>query len=368
MSMIIGTVKEIKIGENRIALSPKGVKALVDAGHTVLVESKAGVNSSFSDDEYKKSGGKIVKSAKEIFRKSDMIVKVKEPQKTEYKFLREGQILFTFLHLAPERELTKILLKKKVTGIAYETIELPDGSLPLLTPMSEVAGRVAVQVGAHYLEKTQGGSGKLLSGATGVEPANVVILGSGVVGTNAAKIAFGLGAKVIVIGRNPSQLKNIENMYPGIITLESNSVNIEKSVEDADLLIGAVAITGARAPKLVTRKMVRKMKPGSVIVDVSIDQGGCIETSRLTTLKKPTYVEEGIIHYCVTNMPSLVSYTSTLALTNTTLPYVLKIANKGLVVLKSDNVLAKGVNTFDGKLTQEKVAEALKMKYSPLVI
>ncbi len=368
MRMIAGTVKEIKIGENRVGLTPHGAKALVDAGHEVLVELDAGKNSGFQDVEYERAGAKILKTAKDVYGKAGMVVKVKEPQKSEFGLLRENQILFTYLHLAAEREVTEMLLERKVTAIAYETVELGDGTLPLLTPMSEVAGCMAAQIGAHYLEKTYGGFGKLLGGVTGVEPSKVVVLGSGIVGMNAAKIAFGMGADVTIIGRNEKQLKNIERVWNGKVkTLVSNPLNIEKSVAEADLLVGAVYLTGAKAPKLVTRAMVKRMKPGSVIVDVAIDQGGCIETSRPTSHQNPTYVEENVIHYCVTNMPGAVPHTSTFALTNATLPYALKIAN-GFEKAIGDEALRKGVNTYKGRLTNKDVAGALGLKYEPFAL
>lgn len=363
--MIVGTVKEIKTGENRIGLTPHGVNQLVIDGHKVLVERNAGINSGFSDEEYKNAGAIIVDSAKEVWDKCDMIVKVKEPLESEFDFLREGLLLFTYLHLAAEERLTKELLARKVTAVAYETVELDDGSLPLLTPMSEVAGKMAVQVGAHYLERTQSGSGKLLGGVPSVSPAKVTVLGTGVVGMSAARIASAMGADVIVIGRNLNQLRYIDDLYHGKIkTLMSNPLNIGKTVTESDLVVGGVAITGAKAPKLVTREMVQKMKKGSVIVDVSIDQGGCIETARVTSHQNPIYVDEGVIHYCVSNMPGAVPHTSTLALTNATLLYVLKIANSGFEnVIKSDKVLLRGVNTYKGKLTNKGVAEAFGMNY-----
>ncbi len=366
--MIIGTVKEIKIGENRVGLTPQGVNALVMDNHTVLVEKGAGINSGFTDNDYTEQGAKITGSANDVYAKSDIIVKVKEPQESEFPMLKEGKVLFTYLHLAAEPEVTKTLLEKKVTGIAYETIELPDGTLPLLAPMSEVAGRMAVQVGAHYLERTYGGSGKLLSGVAGVPPANVTVIGTGVVGVNAAKIAAGLGANTTIVGRNPAQLRYIDDAFGGRIkTLFSNPYNIEKIVADSDLVVGAVLITGASAPKLVTRKTVSRMRPGSVIVDVAIDQGGCIETSRPTTHQNPVYVEEGVIHYCVTNMPGAVPNTSTFALTNATLPYLLKIAKLGVEeAAKSDNAICKGINTYKGMLTEKSVADALKIGYKEL--
>lgn len=366
--MIIGAVKEMKTGENRVGLTPAGVGVLVKNGHTVFVETNAGKNSGFSDEGYAKQGAKIVAIAAEVWNKVEMVVKVKEPLQQEFEQLREGLILFTYLHLAAEPEVTKQLLQRKVTGVAYETVELEDGSLPLLTPMSEVAGRMALQVGMHYLERTYGGSGKLLAGVPGVMAATVTIIGSGVVGVNAAKMAHGLGAKTIIIGRNLNELRMIDDVFGGqVVTLASNPHNIEQAVVQSDLVIGGVAITGAAAPKLVTREMIRKMEPGSVLVDVSIDQGGSFETSRPTSHKDPVYVEEGVIHYCVTNMPGAVPNTSTHALTNATLPYVLKIANTGLLAAaKRDDALAKGINTYQGKLTNEAAAEALKMKYEPL--
>lgn len=366
--MLIGTVKEIKTGENRVGLTPAGVGVLVKNGHTVLVEANAGKNSGFSDEEYAKQGAQIVATAAEVWSKAEMVVKVKEPVQPEFEHLRRDLILFTYLHLAAEEKVTKVLLEKGVAGVAYETVEIEDGSLPLLTPMSEVAGRMAVQIGMHYLERTNGGSGKLLAGVPGVMPATVAIIGSGVVGLNAAKMAHGLCARTIIIGRNLNELKMADYAFHGqVTTLASNQHNIEQAVVQSDLVVGGVAITGAAAPKLVTREMIRKMRPGSVLVDVSIDQGGCFETSRPTSHKDPVYVEEGVIHYCVTNMPGAVPNTSTHALTNATLPYALKIANMGLVVAaKKDQALAKGINTYQGKLTNEAVAEALKLKYEPL--
>lgn len=364
--MLVGTLKEIKIGENRVGLTPQGVNALVNAGHEVLVESGAGKNSGFDDEDYVEQGAAIV-SAKDVWSRCGMIVKVKEPLHQEFAFLRENLILFTYFHLAAEEELTKELLSKKVTSVAYETIELDDSSLPLLAPMSEVAGRLSIQIGAHYLERTYGGSGRLLAGVPGVPPANVVVIGSGVAGLNAAKMAFGTGANVTVIGRNISQLRHIDDIFGGIRTLMSNPHNIAGAVKGADLLVGTVAITGYKVPKLVTREMVRTMKPGSVIVDISIDQGGSIETSRPTTHENPVYVEEGVIHYCVANMPGAVPNTSTLALTNATLPYALKIAG-GLESALKDKALLKGVNTYKGKLTHKGVAEAFGMKFEELVL
>lgn len=362
--MIVGTVKEIKTGENRVGLTPQGVRVLVAAGHTVLVENDAGRNSGFSNLEYREQGA-VLTSAAEVWQKSDMVVKVKEPVPAEYGLLRNN-ILFTYLHLAAEEQLTRVLLERSVTGIAYETVELDSGELPLLTPMSEVAGRMAVQVGAHYLEKTHGGSGLLLAGVPGVEPANVTVLGSGIVSLNAAKMALGMGANVTMVARNLPQLRCIDDVYHGTIrTLMSNSYNIEKLIPETDLLVSGVLITGAAAPKLVTRSMVKKMKPGSVIVDVAIDQGGSVETARPTTHHEPVYVEEGVIHYCVTNMPGAVPHTSTLALTNATLPYVLRLAD-GFGAAMKDKPLARGVNTCKGMVTHKGVADAFGMDCVPL--
>ncbi|MBI4019180.1 MAG: alanine dehydrogenase [Candidatus Aenigmarchaeota archaeon] len=366
--MIVGTVKEIKIGENRVGLTPIGANALVKDGHTVLIEHGAGINSGFADDEYEKQGAKIIGTAKEVWDKSETVVKVKEPQKSEFPMMKEGQVLYTYLHLAAELEVTKALLERKVTSIAYETVELADGTLPLLAPMSEVAGRMAVQVGMHYLEKTHGGSGRLLSGVPGVLPGKVVVLGTGIVGINAAKIAMGAGARVTIIGRNAAQLRYIDDVFGGKIrTLFSNPYNIERAVEKADLLVGGVLITGLKAPKLVTREMVGKMKMGSVIVDVAIDQGGCMETSRPTSHANPVYVEEGVIHYCVTNMPGAVPHTSTLALTSTTLPYLLKLAKHGTEsAARNDEALFKGINTHKGRLTNKEVADSLGIEYQKM--
>lgn len=365
--MIIGLVKEIKIGENRVGLTPKGVNALVKAGHSVLVETKSGKNSGFSDSDYIKEGAKIV-SKKDIFDKCDLIVKIKEPLEEEFNLLRENQIIFTYLHLAAAERLTRELLDRKVIAIAYETVET-DGKLPLLRPMSEIAGRMAIQVGMHYLERTHGGSGKLLSEIPGVSSAKVAVLGGGTAGMNAAKVAHAIGAIVTILEENPSRLDFLRKILSGANITISDDRDIEKAVAESDLVIGTVAIPGAKAPKIVSREMIKKMRPGSVIVDVSIDQGGCFETSRPTSHKNPIYVEEGVIHYCVTNMPGAVPHTSTLALTNATLPYILAIANKGLKeAIKSDPSLAKGVNCFKGKLTNKAVANALGLKYEPLAI
>lgn len=366
--MVVGTVTEIKIGENRVGLTPFGVNALVKAGHEVLIEKAAGENSGFTDREYKKAGAKIISRISDVYKKSDMIIKVKEPQKSEFSNYRSGLILYTYLHLAAEPEVTRMLLAKKVTSVAYETVELSNGSLPLLTPMSEVAGRMAVHIGGWFLHKPHGGAGRLLGGVPGVAPGHVVILGTGVVGTNAAKMAVGLGARVTIFGRNLYRLRYLDDVFgPRLQTQVSHPLAIEQALVTADLVVGGVLITGAKAPKLVTTAMVKKMKKGAVIVDVSIDQGGCIETSRPTSHAEPVYEKYGVVHYCVTNMPGAVPYTSTLALTNATIKYALDIANKGVKKAASeDEALAKGINTIDGKLTFKAVADTFKLKYTPL--
>lgn len=365
--MIIGGVGEIKIGENRVGITPYGVNSLVAAHHNVLIEKDAGVNSGFSNEEYKKAGATIVSSVKDVYQKADMIVKVKEPQESEFAYYRRGMILFTYLHLAGEEDATKMLLDKKVTGIAYETVELSDGSLPLLAPMSEVAGRMAVHVGSWFLQKPNGGMGKLLAGVPGVVPGNVVIFGTGVVGTNAAKMAVGLGSRVVIFGRNIPRLQYLDDIFGGrVVTSVSNPIAIQEEVYAADLIISGVLVTGAKAPKLITRKMLSKMKKGAVLVDVAIDQGGSFETSRPTSHKDPIYVVDGIIHYCVTNMPGAVPYTSTLALTNATIKYVIDLANKGVKKAVKDPALAKGVNTINGKCTYKAVAETFSLPYTPL--
>jgi len=366
--MIIGVPREIKNHEARVSLVPAGVKALVDSGHKVIVETSAGEGSGISDKEYLRAGAVIRRSATNIYAEAEMIIKVKEPLPQEYDLLGEGQILYTFLHLAPALELTKALLRQKVIGIAYETVQLEDGSLPLLTPMSEIAGRLSIQVGAYYLQKENGGSGVLLGGVPGVSAGNVTIIGGGTVGTNAAKIALGMGANVTILDINLDRLRYLDDILDGrAITLASNIDNIEVSVADADLVIGAILIPGARAPHLVTRDMIGKMRKGSVIVDVAIDQGGCIETSVPTTFEKPTFTVDGVIHCCVANMPAAVSRTSTFALTNVTLPYVLKLADLGYEkALRTDDSLRKGLNVFKGKLVYEPVAESLGLQYTSL--
>ena len=366
--MKIGTVKEIKIGENRVGLTPYGVDLFVKNGHTVFVEKSAGVGSGFNDTDYRQAGATVLPSAKDVYAKADMIVKVKEPQKSEFPYFRAGLILYTYLHLAAEPEVTAMLLAKKVTGVAYETIELPDLSLPLLTPMSEVAGRMAVHVGAWFLHKPHGGVGRLIGGVPGVDPANVVILGTGVVGTNAAKMASGMGANVTMFGRNLERLRYLDDIFHGYVhTAVSHPMAVEEALIHADIVVGGVLVVGAKAPKLITKKLVKKMKEGAVIVDVSIDQGGTSETSRPTSHADPVYTVDGVVHYCVTNMPGAVPHTSTRALTNATIKYGLDIANKGLIpAVHDDPALFKGINTYKGKCTYQAVADDLKLSYTPL--
>lgn len=366
--MLIGIPKEIKNNESRVAITPAGVIALTLAGHQVVVEKSAGEGSGISDQEYSNAGAQILDSAVDVWN-TDMVIKVKEPIAAEYGYFKRGQILFTYLHLANEPELTKALMEKEVVGIAYETIQLDNGSLPLLIPMSEVAGRMAIQIGAQFLEKPYGGKGVLLGGVPGVPPANVTILGGGIVGTNAAKMAVGLGADVTIVERNVERCREIDDLFNGRVkTLMSNPYNIAASVAQADLLVGAVLIPGARAPHLVTEKMVKAMTPGSVIVDVAIDQGGNIATiDRVTTHSNPTYVKHGVVHYSVANMPGAVARTSTYALTNVTLGYALDIANKGYFkAIQENRSLRKGINVINGKLTYKAVAEALNIMYAPL--
>jgi len=365
--MIVGVPKEIKNNENRVAITPAGVEAMNKAGHTVLIEHNAGMGSGISNESYQSAGAKILSSAKEVFSKADMIMKVKEPLPQEYDLFRFGQILFTYLHLAPEPELTKALLAKQVTGIAYETIEV-GRSLPLLVPMSEVAGRMSVQIGAQFLEKPCGGKGILLGGVPGVESAQVVIVGGGIVGTNAAKMALGLGARVTILDKSIERLQYLDDIFQGrVTTVMSNSYNIGNWVEKADLLIGAVLVPGAKAPKLVSEEMVQSMSDGSVIVDVAIDQGGSVETiDRITTHSEPTYVKHGVVHYAVANMPGAVARTSTFALANATLEYALQIANKGWKIAVQENQsLAQGLNVVGGKVTYKAVADSLGMRYIP---
>ena len=366
--MIVGIIKEIKNNESRVAITPAGVEVLTKADHNVIIEDQAGKGSGISNESYIAAGAKILSSPAEVFEIADMIMKVKEPQPQEYDFFREGQILFTYLHLAAEPELTQALLTKKVVGIAYETIQLENGTLPLLTPMSEVAGRMSVQIGARFLEGPEGGKGILLGGVPGVPPAEVVIIGGGIVGTNAAKMALGMGAHVTILDRNTERLRYLDDIFANrVSTIMSNPYNVAQAVKKADLLIGAVLIPGARAPRLVLEEMVKSMEPGSVIVDVAIDQGGSIATiDRVTTHQDPVYERFGVIHYSVANMPGAAARTSTYALTNATLPYALELANKGLDALKDNVALSLGVNVLEGKVTYAAVAEALNLEYTPL--
>lgn len=361
--MIIGIPKEIKTDEHRIALPPSGVGELVRHGHTVYVESGAGAGSAFSDDEYVAAGAKMVFTAEEAWQRADMVVKVKEPQADEYRFLRPDLILFTYLHLAAAEELTHEMLRSGVTGLAYETVTDSDGKLPLLEPMSEVAGRMAVQVAAHYLEKKQGGRGMLMGGVPGVEPAHVVVLGGGTVGTNAAKMALGMGAYVTLLDISLERLRYLDDVLHGrITTLYSSSVNIAKAIKSADAVIGAVLIAGAKAPRLIQREQLRSMPEGSVIVDVAVDQGGCVETTRPTTHSDPTYIIDGVVHYGVANMPGAVPRTSSLALSNATLRYILKVADMGLhEAMRSDPGLAKGLNVHEGHVIHPAVAQTFNL-------
>lgn len=363
--MNIGVPKEIKNNEKRVAITPSGVHALVGAGHTVYIETGAGLGSDFTDEAYKDAGAKISANAKEVWQQ-EMVMKVKEPLKEEYGYFREGLVLFTYLHLAAEPELTKALIENKVVGIAYETVQLPDRSLPLLTPMSEVAGRMATQIGAQFLEQPHGGRGVLLSGIPGVKRGKVTIIGGGVVGTNAAKIAIGLGADVTIIDLSPERLRQLDDQFGSSLqTVMSNPLNIMEEVKESDLVIGAVLIPGAKAPKLISEDMVKAMPEGSVIVDVAIDQGGIVATSdRITTHDNPTFTKHGVLHYAVANIPGAVPRTATIGLTNVTVPYALQIANKGYEKACKDNpALFKGINTLDGYVTYESVAEAHGLDY-----
>jgi alanine dehydrogenase len=358
--VVIGVPKEIKDHETRVGCVPSMVTALREHGHEVLVETQAGVGSSIPDEEYEEAGAIILDKAADVWSKSDLIVKVKEPQPTEFSCFRPGLILFTYLHLAPLPELTEALLKWRVNSVAYETIREPDNSLPLLTPMSEVAGRMAVQVGAQYLERPNGGRGILLGGIPGVASANVVVLGGGIVGHNSAKIACGLGANVTIIDRNLNRLRELDDIYSNSIrTLASNLYTVREAVHQADLVIGAVLIPGASAPKLVRREMISRMKRGAVIVDVAIDQGGCVETAHATTHTDPVYYVDDVLHYCVSNMPAAVPHTSTFGLTNATVPYLLTLADKGLEqACEESNAIKEGVNTYQGEITYAAVAES----------
>ena len=364
--MRIGIPKEIKSDEYRVGIMPVGVDTLTRAGHEVWLEAGAGMGSGFPDEDYTAAGAKLVPSAAEIFKSCDMVMKVKEPQPAEISQFRPGQIIFTYFHFAASHDLTNACIKSKITAIAYETIKDKRGQLPLLTPMSEVAGKMSIQEGAKYLEKPMSGRGILLGGVPGVPPAHVVVLGGGIVGTNAAKVAAGLGANVVLMDINVDRLRYLDDVMPAnVTTLYSDAYNIRENLRLADLVIGAVLIPGAKAPRLVTREQLKTMKNGAVIIDVAIDQGGCLETSRPTTHKEPTYIVEGVVHYCVTNMPGAVGRTSTIALCNATLPYAMKIANLGYAkAAAADPGLAEGLNVVDGKVTSAAVAESLGMEYA----
>ncbi len=366
--MKVGILKEIKVAENRISMTPSGVEIMTQNGHEILVEKNAGKGSGFEDEAFIAAGASIAATAEQVFKESDMVMHVKEPLPAEYDLIRENQIVFTYLHLAAAKELTGALLKSKSVCIAYETIEKNDCSLPLLTPMSEVAGRMAIQQGAKYLEMAQGGNGILLGGVPGVEPGTVVVIGGGVVGTNAAKMACGLGAKVYLLDMNLDRLRYLSDIMPAnCIVMMSSPATIRKLIKEADVVVGAVLIAGAKAPKLVSKADLKTMKKGSVLVDVAIDQGGCFETSKATTHSEPVYIIDGVIHYCVANMPGAVAKTSTLALTNATLPYAVAIANKGWKkAMQEDPALKKGLNIDKGKLVYEPVAQATGYEYSPI--
>ncbi len=365
--MIIGVPKEIKDNEYRVAATPGGVELLASTGHKVLVETRAGDGSGFTDEEYVRAGAILVKH-EDAYREADMVLKVKEPQPSEYGLLREGMLLFTYLHLAAEPELTREMLERKVIGIGYETVESPDRSLPLLIPMSEVAGRMSIQVAAHYLEESHGGRGKLLGGVPGVRPSDVVIVGAGTVGTNAAKIALGMAAHVTLIDRDLPRLRYLDEVLHGnLTTLASNPRNIAGAVSTADVVVGSVLIAGTKAPKLVTREMISTMKPGSVVIDVAVDQGGCIETSHVTSHSNPTYLVNGVVHYAVPNMPGAVPRTSTYGLSNATLPYAARLAKLGFAeAVRQMPDLAKGVNSYRGKVTYQGVADAFGHECVPL--
>jgi len=367
--MVIGIPKEIKDHEYRVSLTPDGTAVLCQQGHEVWVEASAGVGSGFSDHEYREAGAIITSSKAELFGKAELILKVKEPLLSECALFRPGHLLFTYLHLAAVPDVTNALLSQKVTALAYETTEASDGSLPMLKPMSEIAGRMSIQIGAHYLEKAQGGRGVLLGGVPGVEPGRVVVLGAGVVGASAVRMAVGLGAQVTVINLDIERLRSLDDQYHGrIVTCAASSAGIEEAVCSADLVIGAVLVPGAKAPKLVSRAMVSRMRPGSVIVDVSVDQGGCVETTRPTTHSDPVYVVDGVLHYCVANMPGIVPRTSTYALTNATMPYLIRLTSEELErVIRSDPGFAKGVNLKEGKVTHAGVAKSHGLPFTPLL-
>ena len=366
--MIVGILKEIKVGEKRVSMTPGGVITMTQNGHEVLIEKNAGAGAGYLDADYEDAGATIIDTPGEIFKKSDMVMHVKEPQPSEYDLIKEDQIVFTYLHLAADEQQTKALIKSKSVDIAYETIEKDNGSLPLLLPMSEVAGRMATQEAAKYLEMPQGGMGVLLGGVTGVEPATVVVIGGGVVGINAAKMACGLGAKVYILDMNLERLAYLDDVMPAnCFPVMSNAAVLRELVLKADVVIGAVLVAGAKAPKLLTKEMLKEMKKGSVIVDVAIDQGGCFETSKATTHDNPCYEVDGVIHYCVANMPGAVAKTSTLALTNATLPYAVEIANKGWKKAMQENKeIKRGANVIKGKVTYKAVAQAFDLDYSPV--
>ncbi len=366
--MIVGILKEIKVAEKRVSMTPGGVITMVQNGHKVLVEKNAGVGAGYQDSDYVDAGATIVDTPAEIYKQSDMVMHVKEPQPSEYDMIREDQIVFTYLHLAADEQQTRALIDSKSVAIAYETIEKDNGSLPLLLPMSEVAGRMATQEAAKYLEMPQGGMGVLLGGVTGVEPATVVVIGGGIVGLNAAKMACGLGAKVYILDTNLERLAYLDDVMPAnCFPVMSNAAVLKELVLKADVVIGAVLVAGAKAPKLLTREMIKEMKDGSVVVDVAIDQGGCFETSKATTHDEPCYTIDGVIHYCVANMPGAVAKTSTMALTNATLPYAVQIANKGWKKAMQDNKEIKlGANVIKGHVTYQAVAEAFDLDYTPV--
>ena len=366
--MIVGILKEIKAEENRVSMTPAGVEVMIHNGHTVLVEKAAGMGSGFNDEAYVQAGAEIVDTPQEIFSRAKMVMHVKEPLPPEYDLIREDQIVFTYLHLAAAEELTHALIKSKSINIAYETIQKADGSLPLLTPMSEVAGRMAIQQGAKYLEMAQGGRGVLLGGVPGVDPGTVLIIGGGVVGIHAAKMACGLGAKVYILDMNLERLRYLSDVMPAnCFPLMANPATVRKLVKEADVVVGAVLVAGAKAPKLVSREMLKTMKQGAILVDVAIDQGGCFETSKATTHGDPIYTVDGVVHYCVANMPGAVAKTSTVALTNATLPYAVEIANKGWLLAMQENPEIKmGANVVRGEVTYQGVAEAFNLAFTPI--
>jgi len=366
--MLVGILKEIKVAENRVSMTPAGVEVMAQNGHSVLVEKGAGAGSGIADEDYRKAGAEIVQTAEAVYARSDMVMHVKEPQPSEYNMIREDQIVFTYLHLAADKDQTLALIQRGSINIAYETIQKADGSLPLLTPMSEVAGRMAIQQGAKYLEMAQGGNGILLGGVPGVDPGTVVIIGGGVVGTHAAKMACGLGAKVYLLDMNLDRLRYLSDIMPAnCVPLMSSPATVRKLVQQADVVVGAVLVAGTKAPRLVTREMLKTMKKGAVLVDVAIDQGGCFETSKATTHADPIFIVDDVVHYCVANMPGAVAKTSTFALTNATLPYAVQIANKGWARAMNENEeIKKGANIIRGQITYKGVADAFDMPYTPV--